>query len=149
MIFAQPGSCSISTILGSCVSVCLWDPVMRVGGMNHFLLPFWNGEGLKTPKFGNVAIPMLIDKMVSLGCYEENIKAKVIGGASVIESASGLLNIGERNISLAEGALEERRIPVLSRDTGGTSGRKVLFITDSGDVYVKKVSSTRPGNKGA
>lgn len=139
MIFAQEGPFTVTTILGSCVSVCLWDPVLRAGGMNHYLLPFWNGEGLQTPKYGNVAVPMLIEKMLSLGSRRENLKAKVFGGANVLESSSGLLNIGERNILFAESALAEGGIGIISRDTGGNSGRKLLFMTSTGEVLVKKV----------
>ena len=57
----------VSTVLGSCISVCLWDPERRLGGINHFLLPLWNGEGLPTPKYGNIAISRLIEKMEALG----------------------------------------------------------------------------------
>lgn len=140
MIFAEPGESMISTVLGSCVSVCLWDPVLRRGGMNHFLLPFWNGEGLRTPKYGNVAIPMLIEKMLSLGSIKGNIRAKVFGGGNILESTSGLLNVGDRNIALAEESLSESRIVTLSRDTGGVFGRKVMFMTATGEVFVKKIA---------
>lgn len=137
-LFAQRGPYVITTILGSCVAVCLWDPVLRVGGMNHYLLPLWNGDGLPTPKYGNVAIPMLIEKLVSLGSQKQNIKAKVFGGANVLENLSGLLDIGERNIRIFESILSECRIEVLGKDVGGTVGRKVIFDTFSGSVFVKK-----------
>ncbi len=140
MIFADRRECMISTVLGSCVSVCLWDPILRTGGMNHFLLPFWNGEGLRTPKYGNVAIPMLIEKMLALGSIKGNLRAKVFGGGSVLENTSGLLNVGERNIALAEESLAENRIVTLSRDTGGSYGRKVMFMTTTGEVFVKRIA---------
>lgn len=140
MVFAEPGRFSVTTLLGSCVSVCLWDPAARVGGMNHYLLPLWNGDGLMTPRYGNIAIPMLIEKLVQAGCSKTNLRAKVFGGASVLDSSGGFLNVGERNIRYAEAALEEARIPVAGRDVGGTCGRKILFETDSGDVFVKKLT---------
>jgi len=140
MLFAEPGDYSVTTVLGSCVSVCLWDPASRTGGINHYLLPLWNGDGLRTPKYGNIAIPMLVEKLLQAGCARGNLKAKVFGGASVLEGWSGLLNVGERNIHFAEGALEEARIPVIGKDVGGTSGRKLLFVTGSGDVYVRKLN---------
>lgn len=139
MLFAEPGPFSITTVLGSCVSVCLWDPSRRVGGMNHYLLPLWNGDGLRTPKYGNIAIPMLVDRLLEAGCSRGGLKAKVFGGASVLESSSGLLNVGERNIRYAESALEEARIPIIGKDVGGTSGRKLMFVTDTGDVFVRKL----------
>ncbi|OGQ54941.1 MAG: chemotaxis protein CheD [Deltaproteobacteria bacterium RIFCSPLOWO2_02_FULL_53_8] len=137
-MFAKNGQYIISTILGSCVSICLWDPVLRIGGMNHYLLPLWNGEGLPTPRYGNVAIAMLIEKMVSLGSRRETLKAKIFGGASVLESVGGLLEVGSRNISLAEETLELENIDILGYDVGGTVGRKIIFFTESGDVFVRK-----------
>lgn len=128
----------ILTILGSCVSVCLWDRALKFGGMNHFVLPFWNGDGLKTPKYGNIAIPALLDKMYRLGSIKPNIIAKVFGGGSVLE-AGGLLSVGERNIYYADCALEEAKIPIAGRDTGGVYGRKLLFRTGSGEVFIKKL----------
>lgn len=139
MLVVPDGPSHVMTILGSCISVCLWDSRLKIGGMNHYLLPFWNGEGLKTPKYGNVAVPSLIEKMLQLGSKKANIGAKVFGGANVIESG-GVLNIGERNILFAESALEEARIPVLCKDVGGQVGRKVLFRTDSGEVFIKKIN---------
>lgn len=140
MLFAEPGDYSVATVLGSCVSVCLWDPGARMGGINHYLLPLWNGDGLRTPKYGNIAIPMLVEKLLQAGCARGNLKAKVFGGASVLESTSALLNVGERNIQFAESALEEERIPVIGKDTGGTTGRKLLFLTGAGDVFVRKLN---------
>jgi len=140
MIFAEPGDFGVTTVLGSCVSVCLWDPVARVGGINHYLLPLWNGDGLRTPKYGNIAIPMLVEKLLEAGCSRASLKAKVFGGGSVLENSSGLLNVGERNIHFAESALDEARIPVIGKDVGGTSGRKLLFITGTGDVFVRKLN---------
>lgn len=138
-IFAESGPCVITTVLGSCISICLWDPVLRIGGMNHYLLPFWNGDGLQTPKYGNIAIRALMDRMLENGCRKMNLLAKVFGGANTIGSSSGILNIGERNISLAEKTLLEEKITVVSNDTGGTSGRKVMFVTESGEVFVRKM----------
>jgi chemotaxis protein CheD len=140
MLFAEPGDYSVTTVLGSCISVCLWDPSARTGGMNHYLLPLWNGEGLRTPKYGNIAIPLLVEKLLQAGCSKANLKAKVFGGASVLESTSGLLNVGERNIHFAESALEEARIPIIGKDVGGTTGRKLMFVTGTGDVYVRKLN---------
>ncbi len=134
----EPGT--ITTILGSCIAVCLWDPTLRAGGMNHYLLPYWNGDGLQTPKYGNIAITMLIDKMISIGCRRENLQAKVFGGASMLDNSCAFLNIGERNIMLADTALSESGIAVAGRNVGGNQGRKIMFMTDSGDVFMKKIT---------
>lgn len=139
MLFARNGNCVITTVLGSCVSICLWDPVLRVGGMNHYMLPLWNGEGLPSPKYGNVAIPMLIEKMLSIGSKKEDMVAKYFGGGNVLENSIQILNIGERNIVLAGDILKGEKITVIGRDVGGTTGRKVVFHTSSGDVFVKRL----------
>ncbi|MBF0519257.1 MAG: chemotaxis protein CheD [Nitrospirae bacterium] len=132
----------ITTVLGSCISVCLWDPQMRCGGMNHYLLPLWNGEGLASPKFGNIAITKLIEKVMSFGCTKRNLQAKVFGGAAIMESSSGLLNVGERNIMIVQDILSEERIMIAGSDVGGNQGRKIIFNTETGVVLVKKVKKS-------
>lgn len=140
MLVAQADDIAITTVLGSCVSVCLWDDRTGIGGMNHYLLPLWNGEGLKTPRYGNVAIPLLVEKLLCLGCERRNLKAKVFGGAALLEMGKGLMNIGQRNTEFAEDALSEAGIKIVCRDTGGTLGRKILFRTGSGEVLLKRVN---------
>ncbi|MBF0558651.1 MAG: chemotaxis protein CheD [Nitrospirae bacterium] len=147
LIFAQKEMCMVTTVLGSCVSVCLWDPVYNTGGINHYMLPLWNGEGLPSPKYGNIAIRKLIEKMMALGCRKENLKAKVFGGGAVLQTSGGLLNVGERNIILAEDILAEEKIPIISRDVGGSQGRKLIFCTGSGTVLVKKILSRVENSK--
>lgn len=137
-LHASAEECVITTVLGSCIAVCLWDPVKRVGGMNHYKLPLWNGDGLPSPKFGNIAIEKLLENVLDLGGRKENLKAKVFGGAAVIQSASGLLNVGERNIQAAKQILGDLGIPVVAADVGGEHSRKVVFNTKEGTVLMKK-----------
>ena len=131
----------IHTILGSCVAVCLYDPVLAFGGMTHYMLPLWNGEGLASPKYGNIAIERLIQKMEAYGSNRQHLKAKVFGGGEVIEAKSAYFHIGKRNIKMAFELLEDYRIPVIASSTGGRSGRKIIFETSTGKVrqrYVKR-----------
>ena len=121
-IFAEPTEYQISTVLGSCVSVCLWDHVTRRGGMNHMMLPLWNGEGLATPKYGNIAMEKLFAKVISIGCRREFLVAKIFGGANVTGTGLEVFMIGDRNITLALQMLEEFRIPVIAKDVGGGVG---------------------------
>ena len=137
-IFAEPAEYQISTVLGSCVAVCLWDQVARRGGMNHMMLPLWNGEGLATPKYGNIAMEKLFAKMLSIGCRRENIVAKVFGGANVSGTGLEVYMIGDRNIILAFQMLEELRIPVVAKDVGGRVGRKIMMNSGTGVVLVGK-----------
>jgi chemotaxis protein CheD len=127
----------INTILGSCVAVCLYDPVLKIGGMNHFMLPLWNGEGLASPKYGNIAIPKLIEKLLQYGSNEKHLKAKIFGGANIFESNLEQFQIGDRNIKVAEEVLKEHNIPVVSCSVGGSNGRRIQFNTQSGAVGQK------------
>ena len=125
----------VSTILGSCVAVCLWDPVARIGGMNHFLLP--SGKG---PRYGNDAMRQLLDDMTSHGAFVARMVAKVFGGASVIAGFTGSRQaIGTQNVDAAMRFLAAHSIPVRGEQTGGRRGRKLLFHTGTGQAYVKDI----------
>ncbi|MDD2365268.1 MAG: chemotaxis protein CheD [Desulfuromonadaceae bacterium] len=137
-IFAEPDEYQISTVLGSCVSVCLWDKLTHKGGMNHIMLPFWNGEGLATPKYGNIAMEKLLMKVLSIGCRRENMVAKIFGGANLTGTGQEMFMIGDRNITLVLEMLEEFRIPVVAKDVGGKIGRKIIMNTESGVVLVAR-----------
>jgi chemotaxis protein CheD len=132
----------INTILGSCVSVCIIDPVLNIGGMNHYMLPYWNGTGLASPKYGNIAIEKLIDKILSMGSNKNNLKAKIFGGGEVIETQVVQFHIGLRNIEVARQLLDEKKIPIISSSVGGKLGRKIEFITHTGEVRQKYVQKT-------
>lgn len=134
----------ISTILGSCVAVCLYDVSLRIGGMNHYMLPLWNGEGLASPKFGNIAIERLYDRMMYLGCERKNLKSKVFGGGEVVDAMSTHFNIGQRNIEVAMRMLDSYSIPVIASNVAGTQGRKIVFDTGSGDVRMKFIAKNTP-----
>lgn len=137
-IFAEPNEYLISTVLGSCVAVCLWDHVVGRGGMNHIMLPLWNGDGLATPKYGNIAMEKLLAKVLSIGCRRESLVAKVFGGANVTGTGLEMYMIGDRNIMLALEMLDEFRIPVVAKDIGGRVGRKIVMNSKTGVVMVGK-----------
>jgi chemotaxis protein CheD len=136
-IFASARPHEVSTVLGSCVSVCLWDTWLKFGGINHFMLPLWNGEGLPTPKFGNIALEKLMEKMHYLGTTNSNLVAKVFGGAKQLEKGKSVFNVGEKNIILAFDLLKEAGIPITSHHVGGEKGRKLKFSTHTGEVLMK------------
>lgn len=140
-IFAHHEPHMVTTVLGSCISITMYDAIKRVGGINHYMMPLWNGEGLPTPKFGNIAIKRLIEKMILLGADKRNIKAKVVGGSSLYGRSRGLLDIGGRNIVVAQDCLAEEGIPIISSDVGGERGRRVLFFTETGIVRVKTLNA--------
>lgn len=134
-IYAAGHATLVSTVLGSCVAVCLWDPVARVGGMNHFLLP--HGKG---PRYGNEAMLQLVDAMTGRGAFVARLVAKVFGGACVIAGFTGPRKaIGAQNTEAALAFLAAHSIPVRGEQTGGRRGRKLLFHTGTGHAYVKDI----------
>jgi chemotaxis protein CheD len=141
-LFASRDSYMVKTILGSCVAICLWDPVAKIGGINHYMLPTWNGNELASPKYGNIAIERLVEKMLQLGCKKGDLQAKIFGGGDLISTDRSAMLIGERNIRVARMILEENNIPVVASSTGGRKGRKILFFTDTGEVRHKFLDKT-------
>lgn len=133
-LFVKAEPYHINTILGSCVAVCLFDPILQIGGMNHFMLPYWNGQGLASPKYGNIATEKLIQKMLYLGSRKANLQAKVFGGAEVLSQQGNHFLIGKRNIEVAKEVLNEAKIPIIASSTGGKLGRKIIFDTQTGEV---------------
>ena len=139
-LYADRKATEIQTVLGSCVSVCLFDQKLNFGGMNHFMLPLWNGEGLATAKFGNIAIEKLLERMLVLGSNKKSLVAKVFGGADQL-GEHGCFSIGKRNILLANDSLASLNVPVVASNVGGTVGRKVLFNSQTGQVLMKFVNT--------
>jgi chemotaxis protein CheD len=119
-----------------------------LGGVNHYLLPLWNGEGLPTPKYGNIAIEKLVEKVKAISSPGDKLVAKVFGGASMWEKTEGLLAIGQRNIEFAQETLETHRIPIFSSDVGGYQGRKIIFNTADGTVLMRRQRSMRVTTEG-
>ena len=130
IVSAEP--CEITTILGSCVAVCIFDPFLAIGGINHYMLPLWNGVGLESPKYGNIAIEKLIIKLVLNGSKRKNLRAKIFGGSELLQYLS--YPIGTRNIEIAEKMLKGEGIPILASSVGGKFGRKIIFNTGTGEV---------------
>jgi chemotaxis protein CheD len=122
--------------------------------MNHFMLPVWNGEGLPTPRYGNVAINALIKRLQGFGCLTTRLQAKLFGGAAMWDTGNSLVPVGEQNIDLALQMLEHYGIPVVAKDLGGSTSRKIIFCTETGDVLLRRQHSTlqserRSGNETA
>jgi len=136
-LFAEKEAHLVDTILGSCVAVCLFDTKLKIGGVNHYMLPLWNGEGLASPKFGNIANEKLIEKLLRMGCTKQNMVAKIFGGANQINSS---INVGERNAQIAREQLTAHGIRILKENLGGNVGRKLRFDTGTGEVLMKFLS---------
>jgi chemotaxis protein CheD len=141
-VSADPEDVLVVFGLGSCVVICLYDPVVQVGGMLHALLPgrvnSRNGVG-KPTKFVDCGVPLLIDSLAALGAKPIRLVVRLGGGARVT-MAPGLddsLNIGERNVLAAEVALENAGLEVQARAIGGPAGRTIKLYIDSGQATVK------------
>jgi chemotaxis protein CheD len=139
-IFASADPYCVSTVLGSCVAVCLWDSALRMGAMNHFLLPYPCSEKEKSLRFGNVATKALVEKMMSLGSRRKDLLAKVFGGACVLDIFKKKeMHLGARNIEVALESLEKESIAVISMDVAGNRGRKLIFYTDTGRALTRNL----------
>jgi len=120
----------ISTVLGSCISACIRDFKMGIGGMNHYLT--------SATRYGNFAMEILINEILKAGGSKKNMEVKLFGGGRVLSSMTKI-NIGNKNINFVHEYLEKEGLSVLCEDIGDIYPRKVIFFADSGRVRVKKL----------
>jgi len=132
----------VSTVLGSCVSVSLWDRRLGIGGLNHFQLPKWNDRNSPTPRYGDIAMDALFDEMLRLGCCGEDLVAKVFGGAAMYGPAGS--GVGSANIDMADAWLRRHGFRVAAECTGGSEGRHLQLFTVTGEVRVRPVARLDP-----
>lgn len=140
-IFVSKEPHLVSTVLGSCVSVCIWDPILNFGGMNHHIHSKPFNEKERSSQFGSIAIPYMLKLLTEQGGIKANFKAHIVGGAQ--NPALSSSNTGEENISIAEKILKENYIQIITVDVGGDMGRKVVFDTQTGELAIYKVNSLR------
>ncbi len=132
----------LSTLLGSCVAVCLFDPQARVGGLNHFMLPNMRrgaNDAVDTLLSGAYAMESLLNALLQRGARKPRLQAKAFGGGTIINTAGAAMNIGQRNAEFAKEWLGREGIPLLASDFLGPWSRKVLFVPRSGDVYCRRL----------
>ncbi|OAN54064.1 chemotaxis protein CheD [Paramagnetospirillum marisnigri] len=136
----------IVTVLGSCVSACIWEPRMKIGGMNHFMLPESNSDGApvdKSMRYGNHAMEELINDLLRRGARRESLEIKVFGGGNVIAgmSGGGTGPIGDRNAEFVRRYLSEEGLRIAAEDLGGPHPRRIHFFPRIGKVirlFLKK-----------
>jgi chemotaxis protein CheD len=129
----------LETVLGSCVSVCLYDESLKAGGMNHFLVPYVM-SGLKKPAYsGEESIKRLIDGFIRTGANLSHIKAKVFGGGKVIKGIGEDINVGVENVKVAREMLKKYGIIIVKELACPDYAVKVVFYTATGRVFVKKL----------
>lgn len=147
-LYASRAPAIISTLLGSCVAVCLYDPKERIGGMNHILLPGRADlEQFDTSaRYGINAMELLINGIMAAGGERSRLVAKVFGGANILPVISEEYAMGPKNIEFVLDFLRIESIRVISWDLGGFQARKVFFHTDTGTVFLKRLPSAYYSN---
>lgn len=134
----------VSTVVGSCVAVSLWDSKKGYGGMAHFLYPFTGDRYRATAQYGNVAIKYLVSMFLDLGVPEKNLQAQIFGGALL--APADCMRIAKENVQMARKILRSHRINIVSEDTGGNMGRKIVYNTQRNEAVVYKVNTLRQGD---
>ena len=145
-VYLHPGQlavaaspCTMTTVLGSCVAVCLHDPIKKTGGLNHFLLPKAPTAEIST-RYGDAAMRRLLVEMLRLGSNVSQLQATVIGGACVLHAYLGnKAHLGQNNVRMALDALALAGVRVMVKDVGGNRGRHVTFHPHTGDVVVRQL----------
>ncbi|MFI3155681.1 MAG: chemotaxis protein CheD [Methylococcaceae bacterium] len=141
----------ISTLLGSCVAACLYDPVNRVIGMNHFLLAQQHSAhnaallASEGGRYGIHAMELLINQMIKQGAQRIHLKAKAFGGGDVLKLSNesrGGQSIGAVNCEFIKTFLKTERIPLVASGLGGHIGRNIFFLANDFSVYVKTIEHT-------
>jgi chemotaxis protein CheD len=143
---------AVSTVLGSCVSACIRDPRIRVGGMNHFMLPLDGSQGTSAwgeavssaTRYGNVAMERLINEILKLGGRRQDLQIKLVGGGRVLPDMS--TDIGERNIAFVRKFIEREGYQVLGEDLGDRFARRVVYFPQTGRIRVRKLVPGRDEN---
>jgi chemotaxis protein CheD len=131
------------TVLGSCVCACLRDPLARVGGMNHFMLPDGERSDGSPARYGAYAMEMLINELLKRGAARARLEAKVFGGGAVLASLNS--GVGERNAAFVLRYLAAEGVPVLAQDLGDTCPRRVHYFPVSGRVMMLRLPSASRG----
>ena len=132
----------ISTVLGSCVSVCLWDKSIMIGGMNHYLLPGTEGDETDNANRGIAAINLLVRSLLNRHANIGTLEAKVFGGCNSLYRKNDMYKVGERNVAVAFDVLKSYGIPVIAQHVGGIYGRKIVFNTSTGKVKMRLLNQT-------
>ena len=144
----HPGAWSIdtdqplATLLGSCVAVCLYEPFLKIGGLNHFMLPDMarskHGD-VDSLLAGNFAMEALLNALLAKGAKKVRLQAKAFGGGTIIDTDGGSLSIGMRNANFTKEWLGREGIPLLSSDFLGPWSRKIIFLPATGEALCKRM----------
>jgi chemotaxis protein CheD len=134
---AFSGPAVITTVLGSCVALCLYDAQAEAGGMNHFVLAEGLASDRESPRYAVPACERLLGRVLELGGRRERLTAKLFGGASALARPPGRPSVGDSNITAAKRWLERERIAIAAIEVGGEFGRRLAFEIPSGAAWVR------------
>lgn len=130
----------IKTVLGSCVAVVIYDKAKHYGGLVHYLLPVSPDKAVST-KYGDVAVPTLINKFLNAGSNKADLEVSIIGGAFIIFDSTEIFFIGDRNSDIAQQIVRQNGLRIKSINIGGEKGRKVVFDTEANQLAVRTLDS--------
>lgn len=129
--------------LGSCVGIAIRDPITKIGGLAHIMLPDSTAirNNANIPKFADTGIEELVKQIVAQGASRSRLVAKIAGGAQMFNfsSKNDMVRVGERNVAACKAKLAQMRIPILAQDTGNSYGRTVIFYPETGDFVIRAV----------
>lgn len=135
----------VTYALGSCVGICLYDPMSKIAGLSHIMLPTStiNNDPKQQYRFADTAIPLLVKKMEMAGAKKSFMKAKIAGGAQMFAAItnSSISNIGQRNVIAVKESLAKLKIPIIADDTGKNYGRTLYFTASDGLMRIKSVNN--------
>ncbi len=143
VVSALPDTILTCIGLGSCIAVCVYDKLVKVGGVLHVVLPKSNGTNSDNPaRFADTAIPILVNKIIKLGGMRDRLTVKIAGGAriSLAPGIKDIFNMGEKNVTQVIEALKKEKIALAAADTGGNLGRTVKLYLNTGKITVKTVN---------
>ena len=126
----------LETILGSCVAVCLWDKVRRIGGLNHYLLPYGQSADLRSTIYGAASIKEMVERIVKAGAHVCDLQGQIFGGGSMMSALDEIFNIGEDNVRVAREKLKEYGIPIVGEHIRAVHGIRVVFKTQTGEIMI-------------
>ncbi|WP_373973845.1 chemotaxis protein CheD [Chitinibacter sp. SCUT-21] len=134
----------IKTVLGSCIAVCLFDPQLKLIGMNHFLVPLRHSRDDQEGYFSGLAsMEVLVNEMMKAGAAKRRIVAKAFGGGDML-GLDNMVGMGQKNIEFTQSWLQAEHIPLTAVDWGGNWARKVIFEPVKGDVYCRRIEAKLP-----
>jgi chemotaxis protein CheD len=143
-LFVADGNYRIRTLLGSCVSITLWHPATRTGGMSHFLLPTRSGGAAEPEldgRYGDEALHLMLDELRKYGVNPTACEAKIFGGGNMFpgHARAGALQVGQRNGEAARELLQAQGIAVVSESLFGNGHRQIIFDVSNGDVWSRQI----------